>query len=134
VAERGEGTSGAPELTASVPRVERQPEAEAISLFGEELVQDPPLPTLLADTQQRLLDLRDRYGDVLPPGERFELLSEALDELEASLESVRAARERLGRIETRLALAFEQAIVRLRTAEREMNGDEPPDATREGGA
>jgi hypothetical protein len=63
---------------------------------------------------------------VLPAGERFELLSEALDELEASLESVRAARDRLGRIETRLALAFEQAIGRLRTAERELNGDAPP--------
>jgi len=106
--------------------MERPPEAEPISLFGEELVQDPPLPTLLADTQRRLLELRDRYGDVLPAGERFELLSEALDELEASLESVRAARDRLGRIETRLALAFEQAIGRLRTAERELNGDAPP--------
>jgi hypothetical protein len=106
--------------------MERPPEAEPISLFGEELVQDPPLPTLLADTQRRLLELRDRYGDVLPAGERFELLSEALDELEASLASVRAARDRLGRIETRLALAFEQSIVRLRNAERELNGDEPP--------
>ena len=65
--------------------------------------------------------LRDRYGDVLPAGERFELLSNALDELETSLVSVRAARDRLARIETRLTLAFEQAIVRLRSAERELD-------------
>jgi len=92
-----------------------------ISLFGEELVQDPPLPELLADMQRHLAELRDRYGDVLPAGERFELLSNALDELETSLESVRAARDRLGRIETRLTLAFEQAIVRLRSAERDLD-------------
>ena len=97
---------------------------QAITLFGEELVQDPPLPELLATAQRNLAELRERYGDVLSPDERFELLSTALDELEVSLESVRAARERLGRIETRLTLAFEQAIVRLRTAERELDGDE----------
>ena len=101
-----------------------RPAEQAISLFGEELVQDPPLPELLATAQQHLLELHGRYGDVLPADERFELLSSALDELETSLASVRAARERLGRIETRLTLAFEQAIVRLRTAERELNGDQ----------
>lgn len=94
---------------------------QPISLFGEELVQDPPLPELLADAQRHLAELHDRYGDVLPAGERFELLSNALDELETSLESVRAARDRLARIETRLTLAFEQAIVRLRSAERELD-------------
>jgi hypothetical protein len=109
--------------------MERPPE-QAISLFGEELVQDPPLPELLAEAQRHLLELRERYGDFLPPGERFELVSAALDELETSLASVRAARERLTRIETRLTLAFEQAIVRLRTAERELNGDGPERTTR----
>jgi hypothetical protein len=99
------------------------PAEQAITLFGEELVQDPPLPELLATAQRHLAELRERYGDVLPAGERFDLLSTALDELETSLESVRAARERLVRIETRLTLAFEQAIVRLRTAERELNAD-----------
>jgi len=111
---------GASHATASVPGVEGTSEPP-ISLFGEELVQDPPLPELLADMQRHLAELRDRYGDVLPAGERFELLSNALDELETSLESVRAARDRLGRIETRLTLAFEQAIVRLRSAERDLD-------------
>ena len=111
---------GASHATASVPGVEGTSEPP-ISLFGEELVQDPPLPELLADMQRHLAELRDRYGVVLPAGERFELLSNALDELETSLESVRAARDRLGRIETRLTLAFEQAIVRLRSAERDLD-------------
>jgi hypothetical protein len=95
----------------------RQP----VVLFGEELVQAPPLPELLAEAQSRLAALRDRYGDVLPAGERFELLSEALDELDHALEGVRAARERLARIENRLTLAFDQSMARLRTAERELD-------------
>jgi hypothetical protein len=95
----------------------RQP----VVLFGEELVQAPPLPELLADAQERLDALRARYGDVLPAGERFELLSEALDELDHALEGVRAARERLARIEHRLTIAFDQSLARLRTAERELD-------------
>jgi hypothetical protein len=94
----------------------------AIVLFGEELVSEPPLPALLAEVQERLAAFRDRYGDVLPADERFELLSSALDELDVALESVRAARERLGRIEGRLALAFDTALARLRTTERELLG------------
>jgi hypothetical protein len=96
--------------------------AAPLVLFGEELRVDPPLPQLLAEAQERLVQLRERYGDVLPPGERFEILSEALDELDVALESVRAARERLMRIETRLTLAFDGALARLRSAERELNG------------
>lgn len=102
-------------------------------LFGEELKLDPPLSVVLAEAQRRLEDLRDRYGDVLPAGERFELVSSALDELEGSLESVRAARERLARIETRLTLAFDEALGRLRSAERELNG-EPPSTPGEAGS
>jgi hypothetical protein len=89
-------------------------------LFGEELGQNPPLRDLLAEAQERLHELRDRYGDVLPADERFEIASAALDELEVALESVRAARERLGRIESRLLLAFDAGMARLRTAEREL--------------
>ena len=95
--------------------------SDPVVLFGEELVQAPPLPQLLADAQTRLAALRDRYGDVLPAGERFELLNEALDELDHALEGVRAARERLARIEHRLTLAFDQSLARLRTAERELD-------------
>jgi hypothetical protein len=91
-------------------------------LFGEEVGQNPPLPLLLAEAQERLRELRDRYGDVLPAGERFEIVSSALDEIEVALESVRAARERLARIETRLVLAFDAGLARLRTAERELEG------------
>ena len=95
--------------------------AQPVVLFGEELSQAPPLPELLADVQTRLAALRDRYGDVLPAGERFELLSEGLDELDHALEGVRAARERLARIEHRLTLAFDQSLARLRAAERELD-------------
>jgi len=96
------------------------PEPAPLVLFGEEIRLDPPLPELLAQVQRRLFELRDRYGDVLPAGERFEILSEALDELDVALETVRAARERLVRIEARLTLAFDAAIARLRSAERDL--------------
>jgi hypothetical protein len=99
-----------------------EPAPAPLVLFGEEIRLDPPLPQLLADVQARLDELRDRYGDVLPAGERFEILSESLDELDRALETVRAARERLVRIETRLTLAFDGALARLRTAERELGG------------
>lgn len=97
-------------------------ENERIVVFGEELRLDPPLPELLVAAQRHLEELRNRWGDVLPAGERFELLSESLDELEAALDSVRAARERLGRIEAHLALSFDLALARLRSAERELGG------------
>ncbi len=96
---------------------------ERIVVFGEELRLDPPLPELLVSAQQHLEDLRARWGDVLPAGERFELMSEALDELDAALESVRIARERLGRIEAHLARSFDLALARLRSAERELDGE-----------
>jgi hypothetical protein len=95
---------------------------ENIVVFGEELRLDPPLPELLVAAQRHLEELRDRWGDVLPAGERFEMLTEALDELEAALDSVRYARERLGRIESHLALSFDLALARLRSAERELAG------------
>ncbi len=97
-----------------------QPEMEPLVLFGEEFAGNPPLPELLAEVQRRLETFRDRYGDVLPADQRFELLSGALDELDVALESVRLARERLGRIEARLTLAFDGALARLRTTEREL--------------
>jgi predicted metal-dependent phosphoesterase TrpH len=97
-------------------------ENERIVVFGEELRLDPPLPELLVVAQRHLEELRDRWGDVLPAAERFDLLSEALDELEAALDSVRVARDRLGRIESHLALSFDLALARLRSAERELAG------------
>ena len=93
---------------------------ERIVVFGEELRLDPPLPELLVAAQRHLEELRHRWGDVLPAGERFHLMSEALDELEAALDSVRVARERLGRIESHLTQAFDLALSRLRSAEREL--------------
>ncbi len=95
--------------------------SESVVVFGEELTSKPPLSHLLADVERRMDDFRRRYGDVLPADERFELLSSALDELDAALESVRAARERLGRIEARLVHAFDVSMARLRSAERELN-------------
>jgi hypothetical protein len=97
--------------------------SQPVVLFGEELAQEPPLPDLLQQAQGHLRELRERYGDVLPADERFDLLSEALDELETALESVRAARDRLGRIEARLTLAYDRSLARLRHAERELNGE-----------
>jgi hypothetical protein len=96
---------------------------ERIVVFGEELRLDPPLPELLVSAQQHLEDLRARWGDVLPAAERFDLMSEALDELDGALESVRIARERLGRIESHLARSFDLALARLRSAERELDGE-----------
>jgi hypothetical protein len=88
-------------------------------LFGEELSGDPPLPELLADAQRHLTALGERYGQGLPAGERFEVLDEALDELDAALERVRDARAKLTRIEVRLATAYENAVARIRQAERD---------------
>jgi hypothetical protein len=90
-------------------------------VFGEELTSKPPLSEMLVDVERRMDEFRSRYGDVLPADERFELLSSALDELDGALEGVRAARERLGRIEARLVHAFDVSMARLRSAERELN-------------
>ncbi|HET6694967.1 MAG TPA: hypothetical protein VFG85_00555 [Gaiellaceae bacterium] len=91
-------------------------------LFGEELGGDPPLPELLADAQRHLTALGERYGEGLPAGEQFEVLDEALDELDAALERVRDARAKLTRIEVRLAAAYESAVARFRQAERDDEG------------
>ena len=55
------------------------------------------------------------------------MMSEALDELEAALASVRVARERLGRIESHLTQSFDLALARLRSAERELADPRPSD-------
>ena len=89
------------------------------SLFGEELGGDPPLPELLADAQRHLTALGERYEQGLPAGEQFEVLDEALDELDAALERVRDARAKLTRIEVRLAAAYENAVARIRKVERD---------------
>ena len=93
---RGAALDGSsPAAAGSLVPVAADAEQQPVVLFGEELVQEPPLPALLAEAQRHLRELRERYGDVLPADERFDLLSEALDELETALASVRAARERL---------------------------------------
>jgi hypothetical protein len=99
--------------------VNAEPSRERPVLFGEELGGDPPLPELLADAQQQLTALAERYGQGLPAEERFEVLDEALDQLDAALERVRDARAKLTRIEVRLAAAYEGAVARIRQAERD---------------
>jgi uncharacterized membrane protein len=88
-------------------------------LFGEDLSGEQPLPELLADVQDRLRALATKYEPALSAGERFEILDEALDELDAALERVRDARAKLLRIELRLASAYETGIARIREAERD---------------
>ena len=88
-------------------------------LFGEEVGGETPLPELLADAQRQLEALAARYGDDLTAVEKFEMLDEALDELDAALERVRDARAKLTRIEVRLATAYENAVARVRQAERD---------------
>jgi hypothetical protein len=89
-------------------------------LFGESLGSgEQPLPELLADVQRNLRGLAEQYGDAPAAGERFEILDEALDELDGALERVRDARVMLARIEVRLATAYERAVARMREADRE---------------
>ena len=95
------------------------PEFPRRILFGEEIGGDPPLPQLLADVQENLRALAARYGSDLPAGERLELLDEALDELDEALARVRQARTQLARIELRLATSYENAVARVRQAERD---------------
>jgi Mg2+ and Co2+ transporter CorA len=99
--------------------VNAEPETPRYRLFGEELGGDPPLLQLLAEAQEHLQGLADRYDSDLTQDEQFELLDEALDELDAALERVREARAKLARIELRLATSYENAIARIRQAERE---------------
>jgi hypothetical protein len=99
--------------------VNAEPETPRYRLFGEELGGDPPLLQLLAEAQEHLQGLADRYDADLSQDEQFELLDEALDELDAALERVREARAKLARIELRLATSYENAIARIRQAERE---------------
>jgi hypothetical protein len=106
---------------SGVAAPEQTPRDATVVVFGEELTSKPPLSHILADVERRMDDFRRHYGDVLPADERFELLSSALDELDAALEGVRTARERLGRIEARLVHAFDVSLARLRSAERELN-------------
>jgi hypothetical protein len=106
---------------SGVAAPEQMPPDSSVLVFGEELMSKPPLSHMLADVERRMDEFRTKYGDVLPADERFELLSSALDELDGALESVRAARERLGRIEARLVHAFDVSLARLRSAERELN-------------
>ena len=96
-----------------------EPETPRYRLFGEELGGDPSLLQLLAEAQENLQALADRYGGDLSQDEQFELLDEALDELDAALERVREARAKLARIELRLATSYETAVARIRQAERE---------------
>ncbi|MGH3040669.1 MAG: hypothetical protein ACRDNG_02835 [Gaiellaceae bacterium] len=96
-----------------------EPETPRYRLFGEELGGDPPLLQLLAEAQQHLQALAERYGTDLSQDEQFELLDEALDEIDAALERVREARAKLARIEVRLATSYENAVARIRQAERE---------------
>jgi hypothetical protein len=99
--------------------VSTEPEIPRPVLFGEELGGDPPLPQLLAEVQENLQALAERYGSDLPADEQFELLDEALDELDAALVRVREARTKLARIELRLATAYDNAVARFRQAERD---------------
>jgi hypothetical protein len=96
-----------------------EPSRERPVLFGEELGGDPPLPELLAEAQRHLTALGERYREGLPAGERVEVLDEALDQLDVALERVREARAKLTRIEVRLATAYENAVARVRQAERD---------------
>jgi hypothetical protein len=104
--------------------VSAEPSGKRELLFGEEIGGEPPLPELLADAQRHLAALAERYGRGLPAEERFEVLDEALDQLDAALERVRDARAKLTRIEVRLARAYESAVARIRQAERDGENDE----------
>jgi hypothetical protein len=99
--------------------VSAEPTRPGKVLFGEVIGGDPPLTELLADAQRHLAALAERYGEGLTAGEQFEVLDEALDELDAALERVRDARAKLTRIEIRLATAYENAVGRIRQAERD---------------
>jgi GAF domain-containing protein len=96
---------------------------QRLVVFDEEIVLDPPLVELLAEIERRLQSLAARFGPSVPPGERFELLDSALDEIESALERVRGARSKLARIELRLVAAYERALAGLREVERASGTD-----------
>jgi ABC-type phosphate transport system auxiliary subunit len=96
-----------------------------VVVFGEEMGQGQSLPQLLADVQANLGELAGRYADVVSASEQVEILDSALNDLDAALERVRAARARLLRIELRLAARYERGVARLRAAERELESDQP---------
>jgi hypothetical protein len=99
--------------------VSADPEKPRPVLFGEQLGGDPPLPQLLAEAQRNLQELAERYGSTLSAEKQVEVLDEALDQIDAALERVREARTKLARIEVRLATSYENAVARVRQAERE---------------
>jgi hypothetical protein len=99
--------------------VSADPEKARPVLFGEQLGGDPPLPQLLAEAQRNLQELAERYGSTLSAEKQVEVLDEALDQIDAALERVREARTKLARIEVRLATSYENAVARVRQAERE---------------
>jgi hypothetical protein len=99
--------------------VSAEPETPRHVLFGEEVGGEPPLLELLADAQRNLRELAGQFGPELRPEQQLELLDEALDELDAALERVRDARTMLARIELRLAASYENAVARVRQAERD---------------
>jgi hypothetical protein len=86
----------------------------SLTLFGEEVMLDPPLTELLADVQGRLEALAARHGETLAGEDPDGILDLALDELDTALAGVRDARWKLGRIEIRLVASVEEAERRLR--------------------
>jgi hypothetical protein len=98
--------------------VSAEPDSPRPVLFGEELW-ETPLPQLLAEAQEHLRELGERYRKPLTQNEQVELLDEALDELDAALVRVREARAKLARIEVRLATSYESAVARIRQTERD---------------
>jgi hypothetical protein len=99
--------------------VSADPEKPRPVLFGEQLGGDPPLPQLLAEAQHNLQELAERYESAEPAEKQVEVLDEALDQIDAALERVREAKTKLARIEVRLATSYENAVARVREAERE---------------
>lgn len=103
----------------SAPERQREDGPRRLVVFDEEIPLDPPLADVLVDIERRLHELAARYGPAAAPGERFELLDSALDDLDGALERVRSARSKLGRIELRLVAAYERALEGLREVERD---------------
>jgi hypothetical protein len=99
-----------------------------VVVFGEEIAHEPSLAALLAEVQDNLRELTQRYSGVVSAAEQFEIADTALTELDAALERVRAARARLLRIELRLATRYERAVAQLRAAEQALASEDDPEA------